>query len=246
MVDFPKTLFNANEMLVLSNGFRNAVSTITQDVTVQKYVEFIGMDEAQLKSAMSKGLSSQYTGTIAEAEEANESAFCTFRNLAKTFSEQTDDLVIAEAATKIVTVIKNVNWSLHKLGYKKQLAQQDTLADKLTTPELLQVIETAGLTKWFTTLKVTTAKLHEVADMRVDEVNENDLPLIKESKDKLYGHLLKLYNYIDAQEELNAEVFVPAARAIDAKLTTVIPEARARKAKQKNRTTVKPVLEPAT
>lgn len=85
-----------------------------------------------------------------------------------------------------------------------------------------------------------------VADMRVNEVNENDLPLVKESKDKLYGHLLKLYNHIDAQEELNPEVYVPAARAIDAKLTTVIPETRARKAKQKNRTTVKPAVAPTT
>lgn len=245
MVDFPKTLFNANEMLTLSNGFRNAVSTITQDVTVQKYVEFIGLDEAQLKSAMSKGFSSQYTGSIEGAEERNESAFCTFRNLAKTLSDQTDDLVIAGAATKIVTVIKNVNWNLHKLGYKKQLSQQDILEDKLNTPELLQAIETAGLTKWYTTLKVTTAELHAVADMRVDEVNENDLPLVKESKDKLYGHLLKLYNHIDTQEELNPEVYVPAARAIDAKLTTVIPEARARKAKRKTSTIVQPALEPA-
>jgi hypothetical protein len=246
MVDMPKTMFNANEMLTLSNGFRNAVSTITNDVTVQKYVEFVGVDEAQLKSAMSKGLSSQFTEIIGGAEEANESAFCTFRNLAKTFSEQTDDLAVAEGATKIITVIKNVNWNLHKLGYKKQLAQQDTLEEKLNTPELLQAIETAGLTKWFNVLKATTVKLHEVADKRVDEVNENNLPLIKESKDKLFNHLLKLYNHIDIQEELDPEVYVPASRAITAILNTIIPEARGRKAQRKANTIPESVLESAS
>jgi hypothetical protein len=42
-----------------------------------------------------------------------------------------------------------------------------------------------------------------------------------------------------------SEMYVPAARAIDAKITTVMPEARARMAKSKTSTAAKPALETA-
>jgi hypothetical protein len=77
-------------------------------------------------------------------------------------------------------------------------------------------------------------------------VNENNLPLIKESKDKLFNHLLKLYNHIDIQEELDPEVYVPVSRAINAILNTVIPEARARKAQRTTKTIPESVLESTT
>jgi hypothetical protein len=233
MVDFPKTLFNASELLTISPGFRKAVSPVTDDTTVQKLTALITSDESELKSAVSKGQTSKYSSSIEELDTLCDSAYCTFRNLAKTNSEQKDDPAIAEAATVIVTILRNVNWNLHRLGYKNQLTQLGVLDEKLSAPAAKQALETAGLTKWYDYLRAATKNLADISDKRVDEKGENDLPLTKESQVKLYGHLLKLYNHIDTQEELIPDIYVPVAHAIDAVLNIVTPEARRRQASGK-------------
>jgi hypothetical protein len=58
------------------------------------------------------------------------------------------------------------------------------------------------------------------------------IPLVKESSVALVGHLTKLYNYVDIHEEIAPDVYVPVARKFDTALNTVIPIARARKARK--------------
>jgi hypothetical protein len=232
MVDFPKTLFNADELMNVSLGFRNAVGGITTDVTVQMIIGAVVKDEADLKDAKSKGLSSKYTEVIQALEENCDGAYCTFRTMAKTLADQTEDMVIAEASKAVVTILRNVDWNLHKLGYKKQLSALAVLDKKLSTDEAVKALENAGLKSWYDKLTAATAKLREVADKRVGEVNDNDLPIVKVAQDQLFNHLLKLYNHIDIQEELIPDVYMPVASAMNAVLNTVTPEARQRKAKK--------------
>jgi hypothetical protein len=237
MVDFPKTLFNADELLTISSGARDAVSGITEDNTVITLNGLIVKDEADLKDVKSKGLKSQYTENIDSLEDICDSAYSTFRNFAKTSAEQTTDMQIAEAANIVVTILRNVNWDLHKLGYKKQLVQLSVLDERMKASEAAAALEASGLKKWYDNLCVATANLRATADKRVDEVEENDHTPTKEAHCALYEHLLKLYNHIDIHEELFPDIYLPAARAFDAILTTVTPEARQRKAKKPNKKT---------
>jgi hypothetical protein len=225
-------LFNADELLRVSSGFCNAISGITEDVTVVALKERIAAGERDLKDAKSKGLTSQYTSVISIREEKCDSAYCTFRNFAKTSADQTDDIPVAEAGNVIVKILRNVNWDLHKLGYKKQLAQLSVLDEKMKVPEAVQALEVAGLKKWYDNLSVATANLDEVANKRVGEAEEYDHTPIKDAYDTLYTHLSMLYNHIGTQEGLFKGVYVAAASTIDATLNTITPEARIRKAKK--------------
>lgn len=247
MVDFPKSLFNADEMLTISNGFLGAVSGITQDATVTKLTTIITADVAALEGTRGKGLASKLRSRLEEVEAICDNAYTTFRTLTKTLAEQDDETEVADAATVPLTILRNVNWDLHTLGYKKQLVQLAVLLGKLEAPEVVQAMEIAGLTRWYNKLVAATANLKELAGKRLDEIDENgDLPMTKEAREKLYKHLLKLYNHVDTQEELEPSVFGPVAVSFNTVLSTVIPEARARKARQVKNSNEQPVAETAT
>ncbi|HEX2959893.1 MAG TPA: hypothetical protein VHO70_23860 [Chitinispirillaceae bacterium] len=232
MVDFPKTLFDANELMTISTRFCEAARTVVQDSTIQIIVEYVTVDEDSLRSALSKGLTSKLTAIVSQAESTCDNSYTTFRSLTKTMAEQNDNLAIASKATIVLTILRNVNWDLHLLGYKKQLVQLEALDKKLATPEAVEAMESTGLKMWYDTLVAATVKLKNAVDARNAELIENDYPLVKESSVALYGHLIKLYNYVDIHEETNPDVFVPVARKFDTALNAVIPIARQRKAKK--------------
>lgn len=236
IMDFPVSILNAEECLTAGESFRPIIDGMdaSQDRFLQMHKPVLNSSINSLHSALGKGKTSEFTEKLDSQDEFFNNTYLTFRNFCTLVSKQKAFPEEAQAAQKIVTAIRAVDWTLYNRGYTEQLAKTSTLMNEMEKEEMKEALETSGAKKWFTIMKQADAELRATYQERINSEAQDSAPAVKQAKSEMKEILVAIYDHVDRLNKLNPSEFGSVASRLEEVVRTLIPAARSRQTKKES------------
>lgn len=235
MNDFPVSYLNGSELLTVGENFLPILKSIPteNDPLLQKLIPFLEQDIQRLSKVLSRNI---YGKKIDTEDALFDQSFLTFRNYLVLMSKQESQKEIADAATKIVTIIKNVDWCLNRRSFAQELAGALAITDQLSKDDFNKALQTCNAQTWYEHFVKCYNNLKTAFSSRIDDVAEEakNSPDLKDAKVQIKLHLGQAYNYIDMLSTVDSDKYGQYALKVDELIAAVIPGVRARKTRSQN------------
>src|SRR5512133_1772388 len=240
MIGFPLSYLNAPELLTTAQSVLSILtsSSIQNDQVLQHCLTSLTTDVAKLSRALAVQRTSAYTVKIDQCDQMFDSCFTTWRNHCQLAASQLSKPDVADAANKLVTAIRSVDWLLHRKSIAQEIAGGKALTDLMTKEENVAALASCKVQDWYADFKSAYTDFLKVYSERIesDAVAAQDSPDVKNAKNDTRTHLEQLYNYCSVLDSVNKAAFGDLTARLDEVVNNVVPSVRARKTRISNTT----------
>jgi hypothetical protein len=232
--DLPFSLLSADEVHTSAGRINQVVlDSGVADPYIEQVRPPLHKSMQALSTAIGSSRASVFTRRLADGDGQRDARFVGFRDYSQAFIYHPDPEKSA-AASLLVRLIQNRDWSLHRLGYAVETSQLNGLLNDLQSPEARASIKTIGAETWVTDLEEAQKAFEKLYQEKIDAESKEDYPLISEARKKVIRYLEGLLIYIDMMAELKPETYEPIAVKIDEVIVDVVAVARARRTRKEN------------
>lgn len=170
----------------------------------------------------------EYTEKINHADSEFDSSFIAFRDYVEASANLTVMPEKASAAQKIVVLISKHGRNLHLLGCQEQIRQMDSFVSELNSPEMLKIMEIAGVRQLYEAVVNRHSALVELFQLQPNTESDRNIPLPYEAKRAVAADLSDLYTYLVRFSRFGTSSYKEAAVNIQGIFGKIIPVARNR------------------
>ena len=233
MTEFPLSYLNGPELLTVAQNVQSilASSSIESNTVLQKLMGQVAVDCTNLSKILAVQRVNAYTAKLETADALFDKKFVTFRNYSSLMASQTSFPEIADAASKIVAVIRSVEWSLNYTAIAQELAGARAIVDQLSKEEYVAALAKCNAAEWYKQFSDAYVALAALYSERIDSsaVTTQDTPDFKIVKNDTRLHIEQVYNYCAVVDSIDKATYGSLAARLDEVVSAILPGARARK-----------------
>ena len=196
-------------------------------------VEQLNAGTADLSIALGRALKSDFTIPLYLKDVTRDNSHKGFYHYVKAY-QLSKNPAQAAAAQSLIDILDEFGYTLYKLGYAEETTQLNQLFVRLSTPQATEWLQTLNGTEWLIDLKESQADFEATYQLKVSVEGDINLPLAKDSKDRIEQNLSALLSYVESNTRFEAATYTPVKNKLNEIITDTVAIARARITRAEN------------
>ena len=227
MNEIPVSCLNGSELLCAAQSVYSIISTVPHQAgsVIVQLGKLLGTDISRLSRALEQQRSSTFTNRIESVDSQFDKSFMMLRNYLVLMSKQDRQPEAAQAATRLINVIRSVDWYINRRSYVQELAGSSALMDLFSSEENTAAIQACDASQWYISFVKAAEQIRTIFDSRIayDAPNSVDCPDLKNAKVDTQLHIDQIYSYCTMLENLDPVTWGPLAARLDHVAVSIAP-----------------------
>lgn len=208
-------------------------SILPNDPFILKVKPLFKIPLADLTKAIGRTTDSVSVELLGDADDVRDTRYLALRNFCNALTVDKDKN-IADAATYLTAIIRELGWSMHRKGKTVETSLLKSMFEKFDKAPASTHLTTTGAQEKYADLKTAQAEFEDTFYSKVDAKTQEVYPLIRSSRQSTLRYLDALLSYIDMLAEIDKADYLVASQKIDEVITELEAIARARITRKEN------------
>lgn len=234
MKTLPFRLLTSSELYAIANRLVEACKlTVSDNAYLMKLCAFILEANSDLRRGLGRTFNSEFTSALLLADEKRDGAFIGLRDYIHACCNY-GDAAKEDAARNLSLIVEAVGNTIYALPFAAETTKLDVLFEKFDAPAAREAIATITAADWLDRLKARQDDFEKVYQSKIEAEAGIDLPLVKNSKEKITTNLRGLFSYITTNVLHDAVEFSAIEEKINGIITDTVTIARNRATRKEN------------
>jgi len=232
MKEFYDSILTSNEVHTSVIRIADLISeNIKDDPFIGKVMPLLKPPIADLSKALGRTTDPTMVKLLSKKDGVRDSRYVALRDFCKAYSSDVD-AALAEAGNTLVTIFRELGWSMHRQGYAVESSLLQALINRLETTPASTALAAIGGASRLTDLKTAQSDFETTFKQKVDVKTREEYPKIRNCRILISRYLGGMMSYIDLMAEINGGTFSSTATKIDEVVTEFETMARTRRTKK--------------